>query len=184
MLLHRVHPWIPGAASTEPFGALYMPPGQGAGRWDNPDLYSLRYCATTAEGAVAESFGHLSTWSAGMFRVPGNDEAIRAISTYEFSGTTRLADLADPRVLQDLGVRRVTDVTERDKRRTQRLAARIFERDEWDGILWWSYYHPSITLSATWTSKGLDCVDTKPLSLQTAEVQAASQLIVRAIRAE
>lgn len=182
MRLFRIHPWIAGTRDTDPYGALFIPPGQGAGRWDNPDLYALRYFAHTPEGAVAETFGHLATWSTAMFRVPGNEEATRALSTYELPDAARLAELADPEVLHALGIRRVTEVTERNKRRTQRLAARLFDSGAWDGITWWSYYHPSITLSATWMTENVTCVSTQPLCLDDAAVQAASQLIVRALR--
>ena len=85
-------------------------------------------------------------------------------------------------MLQSLGVHRVTDVSERNKRRTQRLAAKIFERGEWDGISWWSYYHPSITLVATWLQDGIACTRTEPLSIESAPVEEAARRIVRTVR--
>lgn len=182
MLLYRVHPWIEGVDSTAPCGPLYIPPGQGAGRWDNPDLYALRCFSTTPVGAIAETFGHLATWSAGMLLVPGGDGAVRALSTYEIPDASRFADLADPDVLRELGVGRVTEVTERNKRRTQRLAATIYDRGSWEGISWWSYYHPSITLVATWLEDGISCTETRPLSVDAPEVVEAARLIVRTVR--
>lgn len=182
MRLYRVHPWADGAADAEPYGPLFLPPGQGRGRWDNPDLYSLRYFAAAPSGAVAETFGSLARWSEEMFRVPRNPEAVRALSTYEVPEGTALAQLADPQVLCDLEVGRVTDVIERNTRRTQRLAARVFELGDWDGISWWSYYHPSITLVATWDSARIRCVDTQVLSLDTDAVKDAAELIVRSVR--
>lgn len=182
MLLYRVHPWIDGVDPTAPYGPLYMPSGQGAGRWDNPDLYALRYFSTTPDGAIAETFGHLATWSPGMLVVPGDHRAVRALSTYDIPDSTRFADLADPSVLRDLGVRRVTDVTERNKRRTQRLAAKTYDLGSWDGIAWWSYFHPSITLVATWLQDGISCTETRALSMDTPEIEDAARLIVRAVR--
>ena len=182
MLLYRVHPWIDGVDPTAPYGPLYIPPGQGAGRWDNPDLYALRYFSTTPDGAIAEAFGHLAAWSPDMLVVPGDNGAVRALSTYELPDTTRLADLGDPDVLRDLGVRRVTEVTERNKRRTQRLAARIYDQESWDGISWWSYYHPAITLVATWLHEGISCSGTRPLSVDASEIEEAARLIVRTVR--
>lgn len=182
MRLYRVHPWLDDVAPEEPFGASYVPPGQGAGRWDNPDLYTLRYFSTTPEGAVAETFGGLAIWSTEMFRVPSQPRAIRALSTYEVAASARLADLADPAVLVSLGINRVTDVTERNKRRTQRLAAQIHATGEWDGISWWSYYHPTITLAGLWLDDGIDLVSTSPLRLTDSAVQDASQRIVRQTR--
>jgi len=182
MLLYRVHPWIDGVNPTEPFGALHIPPGQGVGRWDNPELYSLRYFSTTPDGAIAETLGHLASWSSAMLLLPGHPDAVRALSTYEIPDASHLADLADPEVLQTLGVHRVTDVSERNKRRTQRLAAKVFEQGEWDGISWWSYYHPAITLVATWLQDGIACTQTEPLSIESAPVQEAARRIVRTVR--
>lgn len=182
MLLYRVHPWIDGVEPSAPYGPLFIPPGQGAGHWDNPDLYTLRYFSTTPEGAIAETFGHLATWSSGMLLVPSSDDAVRALSTYEISDSTRLADLADPERLTALGILRVTEVTERNKRRTQRQAARIYDQGTWDGIAWWSYHHPAITLVATWLEKGIRCTQTRPLSIEAPEITRASQLIVRTVR--
>ncbi|WP_157697119.1 RES family NAD+ phosphorylase [Brachybacterium avium] len=167
---------------TAPYGPLHIPPGQGAGRWDNPDLYALRYFSTTPDGAIAETFGHLATWSPGMLLVPGDADAVRALSTYEVPGASRFADLADPNVLRDLGVGRVTEVTERNKRRTQRLAAKIYDRGSWEGISWWSYYHPAITLVATWLRDGISCTETRPLSMDAPEIDEAARLIVRTVR--
>lgn len=182
MQLYRVHPWIDGVDPAAPDGALHIPPGQGAGRWDNPDLYALRYFATTPEGAVAETFGHLAIWSAGMLLVPSSGDAVRALSTYEIPDPVRLADLADPEVLTTLGIHRVTEVTERNKRRTQRRAAMIHDQGAWDGISWWSYYHPAITLVATWLQDGIRCTDTRPLSIDAPEIADAARQIVRAVR--
>lgn len=182
MQLFRVHPWIDGVEPTASYGPLFIPPGQGAGRWDNPDLYALRYFSTTPEGAIAETFGHLATWSSGMLLIPSREDATRALSTYEISDSTRLADLADPEVLTALGFHRVTEVTERNKRPTQRQAARIYDQGAWDGISWWSYYHPAITLVATWLQDGIQCTQTRPLSIDVPELEKAARLIVRTVR--
>lgn len=182
MHLYRVHPWIPGTEPHEPYGAMYIPPGQGAGRWDNPDLYSLRYFSTTPEGAVAETFGALAAWSADMLSVPIAPDAVRALSTYELADDVRLADLDDPAELVSLGVRRVTEVVQRDKRRTQRLAAKIHESGAWDGISWWSYYHPSITLVAMWREDGIAATETAPLNVSGPDIAEAARLLVREVR--
>ena len=182
MRLYRVHPWDRQAKPEEPYGPLYVPPGQGFGRWDNPDLYELRYFSTTPEGAVAETFGALPTWSPAMLRFPGPPSLPRALSTYELPDDARIADLADTATLARLNVTRVTDVSQRDKRRTQRLAAAIFTTGDWDGISWWSYYHPTITLVATWRSDGLELIGTEELSCDHDAVRTAADLIVRRIR--
>lgn len=181
MRLFRVHPWIEDSSPREPYGPLFIPPGQGYGRWDNPDLYQLRYFGTTPEGAIAETFGSLARWSDAMLRVPTSPEATRALSTYTLPDDMHLADLDDPEVLLELGVGAVTDVVGRQRRRTQRLAARIFESGDWGGIRWWSYYRPEISLVATWADDTLRCVGTSPLKVRDDAVVQAARLIVRSV---
>lgn len=182
MRLYRVHPWVDGAGPREPYGPLFIPPGQGYGRWDNPGLYQLRYFSSTPEGAIAETFGSLAQWSDEMFLVPANPRATKVLSTYTLTDAAPFADLADPAVLTELGVARVADVTARHLPRTRRLAARIFESGVWGGITWWSFDHPEITLMATWIDVGLVCEDTAPLTVQDDAVADAANLIVRSIR--
>ncbi len=181
MLLYRVHPWDGRAGVREPFGALYFPLGQGYGRWDNPHLYRLGYFSLSAAGAVAETFGSLARWREEMFLVPDSPDITKALSIYTLSDQIRLADLSDPEVLTGLGIRRVTDVVERNLPRTQRLAAQIFESGDWDGIQWWSYYHPSIQLAAIWSEDEIGWQDTVPLGIGDEVVAEAATLIVRTI---
>jgi hypothetical protein len=164
----------------EPFGALYTPPGQTRGRWANPNLYALGYYGLTPEGAVAETFGQFAKWSAPTFEHPDAD-TVRALSVYDLPDDTTFVDLNDPAQLVDLGVDKVTDVIERDLERTQALAQKIHQAEKWDGIQWWSYYHPSIRLIATWKTDGLTVVDTEPLTVDHPAVQEAAGIIVRHI---
>ncbi|WP_022868183.1 RES family NAD+ phosphorylase [Schaalia vaccimaxillae] len=182
MRVFRVHPWDQKARPDEPFGALYIPRGQGVGRWDNPDLYRLRYFSTTPQGAIAETFGALASWSNTMFHFPGPPSLPRALSSYELSDDIRIADLADITTLTTLGINRFTDITQRNKRQTQRLAATIDESGRWDAISWWSYYHPTITLVATWTDEHIELVDTTALTIDNPAVIEAANLIVRPFR--
>lgn len=117
-----------------------------------------------------------------MFLVPGDPTAVRAVSTYSVPEGTRWADLADPAALTRLGVGRVTDVTRRDLRPTQRLAERIHASGEWDGIAWWSYHQPEIELAATWVERSLECQATDPLTITDDVVVEAAELIVRPMR--
>jgi hypothetical protein len=181
MELYRVHPWVPGVELHQPYGAMFVPPKQGYGRWDNPDEYQLRYFALTAVGAVAETFGSLARWSAPMFNHPGAPDAVKALSTYEMPDETKFADLNDPSMLVQLGVGRVTDVIERNLKCTQTLAKQIYETEQWDGIRWWSYYHPTIEVAASWADEMLSHVDTQLLTLDHSAVQDAADLIVRHI---
>lgn len=179
MRLFRVHLWDPRARAGEPFSAGFIPPQQGYGRWDNPELYTLRYAARSPEGAIIESFGAHAVWRDDMFRT-GAGDAVRALSTFEVPDDTVLADLADPALLLELGAR-VTDVSRREPRVTQRLAARLYASHRFDGIAWWSFFHPHESLVALFQPDEARVVTTAPLSLDTPEVVRAAELVVRSI---
>lgn len=180
MLVHRVHLWHADAKPSEPYSAEFIPPQQGYGRWDNPDLYTLRYLATSPEGAIIEAFGSHAIWREDMFRTGDSSHTIRALSTFDLPEDTVFADLSDPRLLIEYNVT-VTEVVKRNPRATQRLAARLFQSHEFDGIAWWSYYQPSLTLIALFQPDEAQLVDTVPLSLDLSEVQEAARLVVRTI---
>jgi hypothetical protein len=57
--LYRVFPFHPDSSADKPGGALYVPP-QGAGRIDNPDLYTVLYLSDAPVGAIAEAFDLLT----------------------------------------------------------------------------------------------------------------------------
>ncbi len=63
--LYRVFPYLKSAANTEPGGAFYIP-GQGGGRADNPEIYSVLYFSDAAAGAIAEAFGRFPEWTRAM----------------------------------------------------------------------------------------------------------------------
>ena len=60
MLVYRVFFHDPGARPGDPGHALHLHRPQGAGRWDNPDLYDAWYFARSPEGAIGEVFGALA----------------------------------------------------------------------------------------------------------------------------
>src|ERR1700724_3593274 len=71
VLLYRVFPFLESASNpTEPGHPLHVHPVQGGGRWDNPNLYLVRYLSTSAEGAVGETFGGVGSWSSAMLASP------------------------------------------------------------------------------------------------------------------
>jgi len=64
--LFRVFLYLARAANKAPGGALYLP-HQGAGRIDNPSVYSVLYASDAAAGALAEALaafpsGHQRFW--------------------------------------------------------------------------------------------------------------------------
>lgn len=133
---------------------MYVPvERQGAGRFDNPELYAALYTANEPAGAVAEVFGNRHTWTRTMFTRP-KDELVRALVTLE--AQPRLIDLDDPTTLQRLGLR-PSDVVRRSPDRTREVARRLWreEHQRVSGLKWWSYYRPEWDVLMLW-SKDLE----------------------------
>lgn len=152
--LYRVIAWVPGARATEPGHPMYLPCAfQGAGRIDNPDLYTTLYLSTDPAGAIAEAFGRIPAWSASMFAVPGLAAAARALATYRL-GDDRIVDLDDPQALMDRSLR-PSQVVTRDRTVTHRWARAIFAEGSWAGVGWWSYYDPRWTSVGLWEHRAL-----------------------------
>ena len=141
IVLYRIFPSTPGADPTEPGGALFVPRfDQGGGRHDNPDTYGAIYLSTVPAASVAELLivlrtqrlrpQHLTT-EGFPYALAGIDE-----------GAIEVLDLDDPRNLaaRDL---HPSGVATRVRRRTQRLALRLYEEGV-DGLAWWS------TIEASW----------------------------------
>jgi len=142
-VLYRVFPWQPGAADTEPGGALYVPRGaQGGGRHDNPDRYGALYASRSPESAVAE---RLQAFRGEIVAdedlgLPGGRRY--ALAALDDEGIGPLIDLDDPAELVSRGLRPSTVATLR-RAMTRRMALRIFEEGG-SGFGWWS------TLEASW----------------------------------
>ena len=96
MKLFRVFRYISGVDPTGPGGPLYVPP-QGAGRIDNPAIYSVLYLSNSEAGAIAEAFGRLPEWSAAMLAgQPAMPGSTRAVATYDFAAPDAICNLDDP----------------------------------------------------------------------------------------
>lgn len=149
MRLYRVLPWLRDAAAGEPGHPLYVPPRQGAGRVDNPHKYRVMYLSSAPDGAVAEAFGQLAIWTAGMFVRPGLAGSVRALVAYELPDDMHVFDLDETRSLEQLGLR-PSEVVTRDRAVTQRWALAIYEQRRWIGVRWWSYYDPKWYSYAVW----------------------------------
>ena len=87
MLLYRVFPRVASVPDKEPGHPLYVSPGQGKGRWDNPSLYQVRYLSPAPAAAIGEAFGHLATWAP----VAGN---LGVASVDDIAGHPALAEAA------------------------------------------------------------------------------------------
>jgi hypothetical protein len=151
-------------------------PDQGAGRWDNPDLYRLRYVATSPEAAVGEAFAHLTAWRRAMLVFPQIPGALRHLGVYGFDEEAfPLLDLDDAVALRRRGLR-PTDVVIRNRPATQDIARRIYEEGRWSGIRWWSLHRPQWTLFAIWADAALVTEAVESLVGHPALVDAALRL--------
>jgi len=150
MLLYRVFPYLASAKDGEPGHPLYIPTPQGNGRWDNPDLYQIRYFALSAEAAVGETFASFPTWKPIMLNFPQLPGSERVIGTFQIDENEQpLLDLDDAANLADRNIR-PTSVVRRNRPATQEIARRIFEEQKWAGIQWWSFHRPHWPLVAIW----------------------------------
>lgn len=175
MLAYRVFPYRPEAGEGEPGHPSYVHPDQGAGRWDNSDLYRLWYLTTSPEAAVGEVFAHLTTWSSAMLGFPQISGAERHLGTYRLDEEALpLLDLDDARALLDRGVR-PTDVVVRNRPRTQGVARRVHAEGRWAGVRWWSMHRPQWTLLAVWAPE-VELVTVEPLPGHPGLLEAASRL--------
>lgn len=140
MLLWRAFPWQPEARSGQPFSPGYVPAIQGKGRFDLPGSPGgVLYLAETPEHAVAESIQHLR----GQ-RLDDSDLLVQgrrlALVAGQVPGVLReaIADLCDPAVLLEMGVR-PDETASRERRITQAIAAAVRAGGR-PGLRWWSVF--------------------------------------------
>jgi hypothetical protein len=176
-----VFPFDPNAALEEPGGAFYVPP-QGAGRIDNPSLYTVLYLSDAAPGAIAEVFGRFSEWTpailAGSPALPGS---VRAIGRYELPADVALCDLDDAARLVSLQLR-PSEVVTRDYTRTRAWARKVYEEGTWAGVRWWSYPEPHWGSIGLWNVSGMRLREVRVLQLDDPDLLAASRAIARRVR--
>jgi hypothetical protein len=179
--LYRVFPFLSRAGPGEPGGALYLPPSQGGGRLNNPDLYSVFYASSTEAGAVAEAFGRFPEWTPAILEgspsLPGSSGAI---AHYRLAETAPICDLDDPTQLVSLGLR-PSEVVSRDYARTREWAARIHRQGGWVGVRWWSYYDPRWSSFGLWDLAGVSLLHVRTLRLDDAAILEAAHVICRQI---
>lgn len=180
MLLHRVFPHLPAAATrADPGHPLYVHPGQGAGRFDNPAYYLAWYMAAEAVSAVGESFAHLSTWRDEMFEFPLIPGSRRALGVYDLPDDLPYVDLDDPQRLVELGVR-PTQVIERNRPHTQGLALRIYRQGSYNGIRWWSFHRPQWRVYCLWESDP-SVAQIEPLTMSHIAVRSAARTLAKVL---
>ena len=176
MLLYRVFPYVPGAAAGMPGHPGYTYPLQGAGRWDNPDAYLAFYVAATAEGAIGETFAHLSVWSAAMLEFPALPGARRALGVYQLDEEAHpILDLDDPKALVDRAIR-PSEVVMRNRPHSQRIARDAWSEGRWSGIGWWSMHRPQWALRVLFGAEQVDVVRVEELVGHVSLAEAGRRL--------
>lgn len=139
-LFWRVVPWDPDVNEGRLFSPSHIPPTTGRGRFDLPVACSpVLYVAESPEHAIAEA---IQPWrnrplrAAHLLRA-GRPLALVGVEVAAGKGVD-LVDLCDPGVLGRLGVT-ADRVASRDRRRTQRIAASVWDHGH-AGLRWWSCF--------------------------------------------
>jgi RES domain. len=179
--LYRVLPYLATARAGEPGHPLHLPPSTGASRLDNPGRYEVLYLGDSPAGAIAEAFGWSPVWTVGLFRgSPSLPGSVRALAHYVLDDEqAALCDLDDAARLVELGLR-PSHVVTRDRTVTQHWAAAIFERDEFAGVRWWSYYDPRWGSIGMWDLAALALADVRVLDdIDQPEVVQAADVLAR-----
>ena len=180
MIVYRVFPHLPGTAPGTAGHPTYVHTPQGAGRWDNPGRYAAFYCAATADGAVGETFAHLSQWSTAMLPFPALAGAQRALGIYEIDEEHHpILDLDDPKALVARALR-PSEVVVRNRPHSQAIALGIFEEGKWSGIGWWSMHRPQWALRVIFGTAAITTIDVEPLPGNTA-IASAGRLLAKVI---
>jgi len=183
VLVYRIFPYLPTAASGEPGHPEYEHRPQRGGRIDHPD-YFVWYVAAQPTAAVGEVFGNLATWGNSMFAFPVLPGARRALGTYRLPGDLKLLDLDDPAELVARSMR-PTQVVVRNLPATQAWGHRIWsERDSlepsrrrWQAVKWWSFHRPSWDILASWERPDVELVE--DLALDHPAVRDAAMALNR-----
>jgi hypothetical protein len=163
-ILHRVFPYVATAPKDQPGGAVYVPP-QGGGRLDNPGIYSILYLSDAPAGAIAEAFGRFPEWNAAILEgAPSLPGSAHALAHFHLPDDAPICNLDDPAPLQTLGLR-PSDIVTRDYTRSRAWVRRIYERERWCGVRWWSYYDSQWASFGLWNLSRLKLDDVKLLRL-------------------
>ncbi len=175
--LWRVFPWDPDVNRGRLFSPSYIPPTTGRGRFDLPVACSpVLYLAESPEHAVAEA---IQPWRNRPMRQPHLLRAGRPLALVDVllaaDEAPGPADLCDPDVLGRLGVS-ANRVASRNRRRTQPIAASVWDRGH-VGLRWWSSFRGDwhgVVLFTARTGRRLRFGKPEVLSAETPALQAAA----------
>lgn len=179
MLLYRIFPYRPSSRKDEPGHPLYVHPGQGKGRWDNPDRYLAWYMANEPTSAVGEVFANLATWRDEMFAFPQIRGAQRALGVYRLADDLPYVDLDDAQTLVERKMR-PSQVIVRNRPYTQGKALEIYQEKRWNGIRWWSFHRPHWRIWCLWDIEPV-CEEVQHLDVTHAAVRDAASALAKPI---
>lgn len=150
-VLWRVFPYDATAPSRAPFAADSTPSGQGAGRFDIPDLTPVWYFAESPEHAVAEVIQGLRNQTLEGPDLTRYGMPLALVDARLRADNAKLPDLCDPAMLHAYGVR-PDDLASTDFTRTRSIARALFEAG-CAGFRWWSAlagdWHSTIIFDAS-----------------------------------
>lgn len=133
----RVFPHDPAAAPGAPHSALWIHPGQTAGRFDLQNRPPVLYLAESPEHAVGEVLQGFRGRRIGPDHLRRHGHALAVVSVrLSDELATRLPDLTDPATLARLGVR--PDALASHERRATQAIARELHAGGAPGFRWWS----------------------------------------------
>lgn len=178
MNVYRVFPYDAAVPRGQAGHPLFVPTG-GFGRVDNRGRYRVLYASTHDVGAIAEALGRFPEWTSD--RLVHSNGSRLALQAYRIDDA-RITNLDDAHTLVRENLRPSRVVT-RDRKVTQAWSLRIFERNDADGVAWWSYYNPDWLSVGVWNVGNLASVGaTDNLTIFDPRVRDAAKSLRRIIR--
>jgi hypothetical protein len=176
----RVFPWDEYAAPGGRFSPSFVANPTGRGRFDLPrDLSGCLYLADSPDHAVGEV---IQPWRGQPIGVPhlvrgGHRLALVRVT---LAGTleAELADLCDPRVLSEKGIR-PDKTASRHRVTTQPLARQAWHLGA-SGLRWWSRFWGDWHTTVLFTARAADRIEFDhpvTLTLEEPAVQQAAELL-------
>src|ERR1700730_17017551 len=180
MTFYRVFRFLDTPKIDEPGHPIFRPPNQQFGRIDNADKYATLYMSDFATGAIAERFSPHLRWSDRLFsKFAAGSGTYMALAEIAMPASLRLCEMDNAGSLLALGLR-PSQIVSKTLAITQAWARETFDRNEFDGISWWS------DNDSRWTSIGVWNVEpskiqtrVKKLSVHLPEVREAADIINR-----
>lgn len=103
-----------------------------------------------------------------------------ALAALRIPDDARVCDLDRTATLRQFKIDRPTRVVALERATTQAWSRRIFEAGQYDGISWWSHYHPTYRVFGLWRTDLLTVTKPpEPLTLEHPTVVRAADALVR-----